>query len=161
MKGTLIVITFDQPSRAETVFEALQLVRRHALYSLDEALVVTRNRPGQVRLHHTHSLSNTQKPDTLDVLVSLILYHEVEQEDSRLAQTEIMTDLANIGFDTKFLEIVGRSLQKESSAIFFLVKRTSLGDADEIVKVLSQFQGDIAHTTITAKSEAYLNQLTS
>jgi uncharacterized membrane protein len=161
MKGTLIVITFDQSSRAETVFEALQLMRRRALYSLDEALVVTRNRQGQVRLHHTHSLANTKKPDTLDVLVRLILDHEGDQEDGRLAQTEIMTDLANTGFDAKFLEIVGRSLQKESSAIFFLVKRTSLGDAEEIVKVLSQFQGDIAHTTITAESETYLNQLTA
>ena len=133
MKGTLIVITFDQPSRAETVFEALQLMRRHALYSLDEALVVTINQPGQVRLHHAHSLANTQTPDTLDVLVRLILNHEEEQVDGRLTQTEIMADLANSGFDIKFLEIVGRSLQKESSAIFFLVKRTSLGDADEIV----------------------------
>jgi len=35
----------------------------------------------------------------------------------------------------------------------------SLGDADEIIKVLSLFHGRISQTTITPASEAYLTQL--
>lgn len=160
MKGTLIVITFDQPSRAETVFEALHLMRRRALYSLDEALVVTRNRQGQVRLHHTHSLANTQTSHTLDVLVGLLFAKgDEEEENGRYAQTNIKTNLSAAGFDLKFLEIIGNSMQEESSAIFFLVKKASLGDANEIIKVLSLFHGSIAQTTITPASEAYLTQL--
>jgi uncharacterized membrane protein len=158
MKGSLIVITFPQPDRAETVFDALQAMRRRALYSLDEALVVTRNRHGQVRLQHTHTLANTQSPHTLEVLVSL-LFAEEEVENGRCSQTDIKTNLSTAGFDLKFLEIIGDSMQEESSAIFFLVKKASLGDANEIVKVLSLFHGSIAQTTITPASEAYLTQL--
>jgi len=51
-------------------------------------------------------------------------------------------------------------MQEESSALFFLVKKASLGDANEIIKVLSLFHGSIAQTTITLASEAYLTQLT-
>ncbi len=161
MKGTLIVITFDQPSRAETVFEALHLMRRRALYSLDEALIVTRNRQGQVRLHHSHTLANTQPTHTLDVLVSLMFAKEAEEgANVRYAQTEIRTNLSAAGFDLKFLEIMGKSMQEESSALFFLVKKASLGDANEIIKVLSLFHGSIAQTTVTPESEAYLTQLT-
>ena len=117
MKGSLIVITFPQPDRAETVFEALHLMRRRALYSLDEALVVTRNRQGQVRLHHTHSLANTQSPHTLDVLVDLLFAKEDEEgENGRYSQTDIKTNLSAAGFDLKFLEIIGDSMQEESSA---------------------------------------------
>jgi uncharacterized membrane protein len=160
MKGTLIVITFDQPDRAGTVFEALNLMRRRALYSLDEALVVTRNRQGQVRLHHTHTLANTQSPHTLDVLVGLLFAKEDEDgENGHYAQTDIKTNLSAAGFDLKFLEIIGTSMQEESSALFFLVKKASLGDADEIIKVLSLFHGRISQTTITPASEAYLTQL--
>ena len=160
MKGSLIVITFPQPDRAETVFDALQAMRRRALYSLDEALVVTRNRQGQVRLHHTHSLANTQSPHTLDVLVGLMFAKEEEEvENGRYSQSDIKTNLSAAGFDLKFLEIIGNSMQEESSALFFLVKKASLGDANEIIKVLSLFHGSIAQTTITPASEAYLTQL--
>ena len=128
MKGTLIVITFDQPDRAGTVFEALNLMRRRALYSLDEALVVTRNRQGQVRLHHTHTLANTQSPHTLDVLVGLLFAKEDEDgENGHYAQTGIKTNLSAAGFDLKFLEIIGTSMQEESSALFFLVKKLRWG----------------------------------
>ena len=157
MKGSLIVITFPQPDRAETVFDALHLMRRRALYSLDEALVVTKNRHGQVRLHHTHTLANTQSPHTLDVLVGLLFAKE-EEENGRNAQTNIKTNLSAAGFDLKFLEIIGNSMQEESSALFFLVKNASLGDANEIIKVLSLFHGTVAQTTITPESEAYLTQ---
>ena len=161
MKGTLIVITFDQQERAETVFDALHAMRQRALYSLDEALVVTKNRHGQIRLHHTHTLANTQSPHTLDVLAGLLFAKEDEEEESgRYTQTDTKTNLSATGFDLKFLEIIGNSIQEESSAIFFLVKKASLGDADEIIKVLSLFHGSIAQTTITPEIEAYLTQLT-
>ncbi len=161
MKGSLIVITFPQLDRAETVFDALHAMRRRALYSLDEALIVSKNRHGQVRLHHTHSLANTQSPHTLDVLVGLMFAKENEEgKNGRDSQTESKTNLAETGFDLKFLEIIGNSMQEESSAIFFLVKNASLGDANEIVKVLSLFHGNIAQTTLTPASEVYLAQLT-
>ena len=63
-------------------------------------------------------------------------------------------------FDLKFLEIIRQAMKNESSAISFLVRRTSLGDADEIIKVLSLFDGEIAQTTFSSESEAYLNQIT-
>ena len=160
MKGSLIVITFPQPNRAETVFDALHAMRRRPLYSLDETLVVTKNRHGQVRLHHTHTLANTQSPHILDVLVGLMFTKEDEEgENGRYSQTDIKTNLSAAGFDLKFLEIIGNSMQEESSALFFLVKKASLGDANEIIKVLSLFHGSIAQTTITPASEAYLTQL--
>ena len=135
-------------------------MRRRALYNLDETLVVSRNRHGQVRLHHTHTLANTQSPHTLDVLVSLLFAKDDEEEENgRCAQTDIKTNLSTAGFDLKFLEIIGDSMQEESSAIFFLVKKASLGDANEIIKVLSLFHGTVAQTTITPVSEAFLTQL--
>ncbi|NCF67280.1 MAG: hypothetical protein GWP61_15020 [Chloroflexi bacterium] len=161
MNGSLIVITFDQQDRAETVFDALHAMRRRAMYSLDEALVVTRNRQGQVRLHHTPVLANTQAPRTLDVIAGLVFAGEDGVGNGRYATTEMKNDLADAGFDLKFLELVGQALQDDSSAIFFLVKRASLGDANEIIKVLSLFQGQIAHTTIAPEVEAYFNQLTA
>ena len=161
MNGSLIVITFDQQDRAETVFDALHAMRRRALYSLDEALVVTQNRQGQVRLHHTHTLANTQAPRTLDVIVGLVFAKEDGNGNNRYATDELRKNLANAGFDLKFLELVGQAMKKDSSAILFLVKRASLGDANEIIKVLSLFQGQIAHTTIAPEVEAYLNQLTA
>lgn len=160
MNGSLIVITFDQQDRAETVFDALHAMRRRALYSLNEALVVTQNRQGQVRLHHTHTLANTQAPRTLDVIVGLVFAQQNGDGNNRYATDELKNNLAEAGFDLKFLEIVGQTMNKDSSAIFFLVKRASLGDANEIIKVLSLFQGQIAHTTINPEIEEYLNQLT-
>lgn len=160
MNGSLIVITFDQQDRAETVFDALHAMRRRALYSLDEALVVTQNRQGLVRLHHTHTLANTQAPRTLDAIVSLVFAQEDDDGNGRFSADELRKTLADTGFDLKFLEIVGQAMKKDSSTIFFLVKRASLGDANEIIKVLSLFQGQIAHTTITPEVEVCLNQLT-
>jgi uncharacterized membrane protein len=160
MNGSLIVITFDRQDRAETVLDALHAMRRWALYSLDEALVVTRNRQGQVHLHHTPTPANTQAPHSLDVIVGLVFAGKDGTGNGRYATTETKNDLADAGFDLKFLEIVGQSMWNDSSAIFFLVKRASLGDANEIIKVLSLFQGQIAHTTITSEAEGYLNQQT-
>lgn len=158
MNGTLIVITFDRADRAETVFDALHAMRRRAIYSLDEALVVTRSRNGQVHLHHKQTLTNTQSSHILDFIVGLVF---VEGGNERGSQTDIKTELAACGFDLHFLEIIGREMQDESSAIFFLVRRTSVGDADEIIKVLSLFHGHVSQTTVSPESEAYLSQLAS
>ena len=159
MKGSLIVITFPQPDRAETVYDALQAMRRRALYSLNEALVVTKNRGGRVRLHHTHTLANTSSPHMLDVIVGLIFADEGDEENGRNSQNEIKANLAQNGFDLKFLDILGHAMEEESSAIFFLVKNAGVGDADEIIKVLALFHGNIAQTTISPQSEHYLTQL--
>ncbi len=158
MNGSLIVITFDQKDRAETVFNALHAMRRRAIYSLDEALVVTRSREGQVRLHHTETLANTQRAHTLSVILGLVFE---EEGNERGSQTDIKSELAACGFDLHFLEIIGREMKDESSAIFFLVRRTSVGDADEIIKVLSFFHGHVSQTTVSPESEAYLSQLAS
>ena len=160
MNATLIVITFDQQDRAETVLDALHAMRRRALFSLDEALVITRNWQGHVRLHHTHTLANTQGPHTLDIIAGLVFAQEDGNGNNRYSTYELRKNLADAGFDLKFLEIVGQTMKKDSSAILFLVKRASLGDANEIIKVLSLFQGQIAHTTITPEVEVILNQLT-
>jgi uncharacterized membrane protein len=158
MNGTLIVITFDRADRAEKVFDALHAMRRRAIYSLDEALVVTRNRNGQVHLHHSQTLANTQRAHTLGVILGLVFE---EEGNERGSQTDIRTELAACGFDLHFLEIIGHEMQDESSAIFFLVRRTSVGDAHEIIKVLSLFHGRVSQTTVSPESEAYLSQLTS
>jgi uncharacterized membrane protein len=158
MNGSLIVITFDRADRAEKVFDALHAMRRRAIYSLDEALVVTRSRNGQVHPHHSQTLANTQRAHTLGVILGLIFD---EEGNERGSQTDIKAELVACGFDLHFLEIIGREMQDESSAIFFLVRRTSVGDADEIIKVLSLFHGHVSRTTVSPESEAYLSQLAS
>lgn len=161
MNSDLIVITFDDADEALKVLEAMQAMRKEPLLNLEQSIIVTRNRAGKVRLHQTRDLTandNVVNSDVLGLLTGLILGNPtgvVWGTDVGKARLE----LARQGFDDKFGQVIEASMGNNSSAIFFLVRRDSWSDRDEVLNVLGLFKGKVYHTTISPEMERYLVQV--
>jgi uncharacterized membrane protein len=161
MNSDLIVITFDDADEALKVFDAMQAMRKEPLLNLEQSIIITRNRTGKIRLHQTRDLTandNVANGDVLGLLAGLILGNPmgvvwgIEVGEARL-------ELARQGFDDKFGQVIATSMGNNSSAIFFLIRRDSRSDRDEVLNVLGLFKGKVHHTTITPEIDRYLLQI--
>jgi uncharacterized membrane protein len=178
MTSTLIVIVFSNETRAESVFPALNAMRRRDLYNLEETLLVTRPSSGDASFHKlgtsgdieaaivgagttiepgTNAGSETNMSPGIDTVQSLarLIVEEASGEEESIAP--VAKDLQNVGIDQHFVRAVARSMCDEFSALFFLIRADSMGDATELNRVLSLFRGKTARTSLSSQAEAYLS----
>lgn len=161
MNSDLIVITFDDADEAFKVLEAMQAMRKEPLLNLEQSVIVTRDRIGKVRLHQTRDLTvngNTVDGDILGLMVGLI-FGSAMGVVWGVDVGEARVELAQQGLDDKFVQVIETSMGNNSSAIFFLIRRDSRSDRDEVLNVLGLFRGKVHHTTISPGTERYLTQV--
>ena len=161
MNSDLIVITFDDEDEAEKVLDAMQSMRKEPLLSLEQAVVVTKDRLGRVRLHQTRDLTaggSVAGESVLSLLAGLILGSALGVVWG-IDVGEIMGVLTEHGFDEKFMTTVEKTMGDNTSAILFLVRRDSTSDPAEVLKVLTLFRGKIHQTTLSPQAEAYLEMV--
>ena len=152
MISTMLVIVFSEAERAESVFHALNAMRRREMYSLDEAVLVARQSLAAARIERM-SGADDDRLNVIEELVHLILARAESGADITLA---LGREFQVVGIDPHFVGAVADQLQGEFSALFFLIRSASRGDAGELRNVLSLFRGQIAHTTLSAEALAYL-----
>ena len=66
--------------------------------------------------------------------------------------------LQRAGIDHHFVAAVASAFHEEFSALFFLIRANSQGDAAALSNALSLFRGQIARTTLTPEAWAFLEK---
>jgi uncharacterized membrane protein len=161
MFSTLIVIIFPDENRAENVFHALSAMRRRELYNLEETMLVKRS-SGDVTFQQlgasgqTGAAGEETKANAVASLAHLILEHAASEAESDMPAE---VELEHVGIDQYFVSAVAHSLNSEFSALFFLIRADSMGDATELSNVLSLFRGKTARTTLSSHAQSYLTSL--
>jgi len=161
-KSDLVVITFTDEKDAADVLDALRSMRRQRYFGLQDTVVVAKSRRGVVRIHQTRDLTvepNVSSHGVLSLLVGLTFGQSLGGVVWGIQVDQVMTNLADRGVDDKFMSIIERTMDNDSSAIFFLMPEQNFRDTDELLVVLSQFSGSVHHTTIPSVAEAYLGEV--
>lgn len=162
MNNDLIVITFDDEDEAEKVLVALQAMRKKRILSLDDTVIVTKSIKGQVKLHQTLDLTPGTEglsSSVLGLFAALVFGNSAGGTIWGFNVDQAITVLKGMGVDDKLLTEIEHSMGNHSSAIFFHVKKDSMSDPDEVVKVLAQFKGRIHQTTLPIEAETYVMKL--
>ncbi len=150
MHNDLIIMTFGHDEDAQRIYDALHIMRKSPLLGLDEAAMVTVDSSGSATYHRKRKLPS-EPGATYDDLLTLIA------ELIFVDPTEMMLSaIARMGLDERFLEKVSRMMGNNSSALLFLVTYNSVSDASELLSALTLFKGKIHQTTLPSETNIAL-----
>ena len=142
MNSDLIVMTFDGGEMAQTVYGALQAMRKSQVLGLVDSVIMTKDGVGRVRIDPGPQAG----AGLTGLLAELIL-----SPSGRVAPK-----VGGVELDDEFADTVVSALGNDSSALLFFVDSDGLSDTVELLEALALFRGTIHQTTLSPTDEALL-----
>jgi len=140
----LVVLGFEGKYKADEVLLKLLKLEHEHLADLEDALVVTKNAGGKIRVKPCHDLV---KPGDLSNelwggIVSSVVFHR---------SLQLIDDPSASPFDVTFLLKVEEILQPNSSALFILIKQA---DSEKMMALLRDVGGQLLRTSCSEQKAA-------
>ena len=157
-----IGMTFGSTNQAETVLEAMGVMRRKALLGLDEAVVVTCDHQGQISVRSEFDPASAEETAATALLMLLVqAIAEAATGDQALQPGVIARAqaLATCGLDTVFVESVRARLKPTLLCNLLSHPEESLANANAVETILRLFDGQLHRTTLSEQSAVGLSQM--
>lgn len=151
----LIVIGFDNESKADEVLQKLNQFQREHLVDLEDAAVVIKNQKGKIRVKQIYNLVATGASggSFWGLLVGLLFLHPLLGLVAGVAGGALSGALTDIGIDDTFIQDLGETLEPGTSALFVLVRKVT---PDKVLAELHQFDGRVLRTSLSKTDEESL-----
>ena len=152
---TLIAIAYPEIHRADEVRAAMIKLQKDYLVSLEDAVVVTKNAEGKIKLHQPVNLTavGALNGGFWGLLIGLIFMMPIFGWALGLAAGAISGALSDLGISDKFIKELSESLPQNSSALFILVNKMT---EDRVMPELESFGGKILKTSLSHEDETKL-----
>jgi uncharacterized membrane protein len=151
MPQEIVAIAFDKPTRATEALIALAPLQANRDIDLDDAVVVTRDAAGKVRLQQT--VDSTPGKGAawggwLGFLIGLIFLVPLGGVLLGMAAGAVMGKLVDHGLDDNWMKEVSEAIPPGGSALFLLV---NYAKRDAALAELARFKGEgrILSTTLS------------
>jgi uncharacterized membrane protein len=154
----LIAIVYPEEGKAVEVLEKLKDLSVRHLISLEDAVYVTKNTEGKVKLHHSADLTGEGAVFGAfwGLLIGLIFFMPLGGMIIGAIAGAIGGRLADFGIDDNFARSLSKEMTPGSSAIFMLVQKVT---ADKVAPELAKYGGKIMYTSLSKKAEAKLQAM--
>lgn len=151
----LIAIAYDDESAAERVRQELGQLTKEKIIELDDAVVVTRDAEGKVKLHQAiHPVSTGAAGGALwGSLIGLIFLMPLMGLVIGAATGAVAGSLTDAGVDDTFMTELGERLQPNSAALIVLVRRST---PDKVLPHLESFGGHVIQASLSDEDEQRL-----
>lgn len=151
----LIVIGFKDEFKADEVMMDLVKLQREYLINLEDAAIVVRNQNGKVKIKQTQELvtSGALSGGFWGLLFGFIFLNPLVGWAVGAAAGAISGAVTDIGIDDNFIREIGNTIEPGTSAIFFLVRKST---PDKVLEDLSKFEGKVLRTSLSKEDEAKL-----
>ena len=151
----LIVIAYDDENKAEEVRSTLLRMQKEHLVDLEDAVVVTRDKDGTIRLNQMHNLvlESMAAGSLWGLLVGMLFLNPLLGVAAGAASGALAGALSDVGIDDDFMREVAGSLQPGTSALFVLVRKVTL---DKVLPELARFGGKVIRTSLPSDQEEKL-----
>ena len=127
----LIAIAYPDQYTAETVRETLTDLITRRVIELEDAVVVTRDEEGKVKLHQAHQPAATG------------------------AAGGAAGALTDVGIEDKFMKKLGRGLTPGGAALILLVRKVT---PDKVLPHVQRYGGEVIQTSLDDETEARLRE---
>jgi uncharacterized membrane protein len=151
----LIAIAYPERDTAETVRETLiDLMKQHVI-ELEDAVVVTRDEGGKVRLHQARQTATRGVAGGLlcGGLIGLLFLAPVLGMAIGAAAGGAAGALTDVGIDDTFMRELGRSLTPGGAALILLVHTVT---PDKVLPHIQRFAGEVIQTSLDDETEGRL-----
>lgn len=153
--STLVVIGFKDEFRAEEVRLALAKMQIEQLITLEDAVVVTKNDKGKVKLNQSVNLTaaGAASGSFWGLLVGLLFLNPLLGVVVGTASGGLSGALQDLGINDDFMRELGQTFEPGTSALFLLVRQVT---TDKVLERLKPHLADatILQTSMTKDDEA-------
>lgn len=157
--STLIVLGFDNEADAFELRAALARLQSQYLIEMEDAVVVTRDAQGKVKLHQPANLAaaGALQGGLWGSLIGLLFLNPLLGAVIGAGSGAIGGALTDIGINDQFMKDLGATLTAGTSALFVLVRKST---PDKVLEGLQPFVGKarVLQTSLTKDKEEELRR---
>jgi uncharacterized membrane protein len=153
--GNLIAIAYPDEATAKEVLGTLARLQTEKSIELEDAVVVTRNADGKVKLHQTAKtgVAGAAGGALWGGLIGLLFLAPLVGMAVGAAAGGAAGALTDVGVDDRFLKDLGAKLAPGGAALIVLVHRST---PDKVLPEISRFGGEVIQSSLSDEAEAQL-----
>jgi uncharacterized membrane protein len=153
--ANLIAIAYPDKATAQEVLATLARLQTERSIELEDAVIVTRDQDGKVKLHQTTKTgaAGATGGALWGGLIGLIFFAPLVGMAVGAAAGGAAGALTDVGVDDRFLKDLGAKLQPGVAALIVLVHRST---PDKVVPEISRFGGEVIQSSLSDEAEAQL-----
>lgn len=156
--STLVAIAYPDQATADEVVGTLGRLQKEHLIALEDAVVVTRNQDGKVKLHQTNKLvaGGAAGGALWGGLIGLIFFVPLLGMAVGAATGAATGALTDVGVDDNFMKDLGAKLQPGGAALIILVRSAT---TDKVLPEIAHFGGEVIQTSLDNEAEERLRHV--
>ena len=156
--SNLVAVAFPDQGTAEEVMATLARLQTEHAIELEDAVIVTRNEHGKVKLHQSNKLaaSGALGGALWGGLIGLIFFVPLFGMAIGAATGAATGALTDVGVDDKFMKELGTKLQPGGAAVIVLVRRST---PDKVIPEIAPFGGEVIQTSLDDEAEQRLRHI--
>lgn len=153
--STLTVIGYDDLFKAEEVRLKLRKLQAEYLIDLEDAVVVTKDQAGKVKLHQAINLTTAGafSGGFWGSLIGMIFLNPLLGLAIGASTGAVSGALTDLGVNDQFMKDLAATFKPGSSALFVLVRKAT---PDKVLEELKGSGGTILKTSLSHEDEAKL-----
>ena len=158
LPSRLIVITFEDETHAESLYEKLKELDKKKILNLEDAVFVNKGDDGKYKIHekiHHENKSGMVKGAALGVLIGWMLGGPVLGLAGGAIVGRVIGNRVDLGIDEGTIKTISEHLDNGLTALFIS------GSANQTAPVVEAFKGakgNIIETTVEADAQAKLQK---
>jgi uncharacterized membrane protein len=160
-ESMFVAITYPTEHQAAQVIKTLKKIEAAKLIDLEDAVYVTKNEKGTVKLHQAQHTTGkaTAIGSAAGFVVGSLLLTPIGGAALGAAAGALAGKTSDVGIEDKFVRELSEEMKPNSSAIFLLVKSAV---RDAVVPTVASYGGTVLETSLepalAAELQAALNQ---
>ena len=153
--SNLVAIAFPDRATAEELMGKLATLQKEHAIELEDAVVVTRDDKGKVKLHQSNKLAagGAVGGALWGGLIGLIFFVPLFGMAIGAATGAATGALTDVGVDDNFMKDLGAKLQPGGAAVIVLVHRST---PDKVLPEISRYGGEVIQSSLSDDVEAHL-----
>ena len=158
--SNLIAVAYKDEATAKEVLGVLGRLQVEHAIELEDAVVVTRNQDGKVKLHQTTKTAamGATGGALWGGLIGLIFLAPLLGMAVGAAAGGAAGALTDVGVDDRFMKDLGSKLEPGGAALIVLVSRST---PDKVIPEIAKYEGHIIQSSLSDEAEAQLRDAIS
>ncbi len=151
----LIAVMYPDQFKAEEVRVKLWKLQREYLIELEDAVVVTKDQSGKVKLHQAVNLTavGALSGGFWGTLIGMIFLNPLFGAGLGAAWGAVSGALTDVGINDEFMKTLADKFAPSTSALFVLVRNAT---PDKVVAEIAEYGGTVLRSSLSHEDEAKL-----
>jgi uncharacterized membrane protein len=155
--SNLVAIAYPDVKTAEEVMGALGRLQVERSIELEDAVIVTRDDGGKVKLHQARSTTGAGAAGGAlwGGLIGLLFLAPLLGMAVGAATGAVTGKLTDVGVDDSFLKELGEKIEPGMAAVIVLVRKST---PDKVIPEIQRFGGTVLQSSLDDDAETRLNE---